>query len=276
MYQPDVLVLGPGGLKGIIELGALQKLYEEGVMRKVSVIVGCSIGSIIGLLLSCGYSPVEILSFSKTINNLLDFIPKKWTVGQLMKVKGLVDPKTIQLRLEEFIVKKLGFIPSLTKLKSITGITLCTVSTNVDEENYNYINLENNPDMKCTEAAVIGINMPGIIGPYEINGTIFVDGALTNPYPINIYDKDNLESLGIYIEEMYDKTDVIQVSFLLFLKVSIAMIRKLIIQHSSEKCRHLCLNTNVKDPTGIFEVDRDDLFKMGYDQASDFLSSVKN
>ena len=61
-WIPNVLVLGPGGIKGFAELGALIFLESVNYIDSIDTIVGCSVGSVIGLLLIIGYSATEILS----------------------------------------------------------------------------------------------------------------------------------------------------------------------------------------------------------------------
>lgn len=53
------LVLGGGGSRGFAEIGVLQVLEEEGL--RPGLIVGCSMGAILGALYSCGYTADELL-----------------------------------------------------------------------------------------------------------------------------------------------------------------------------------------------------------------------
>jgi predicted acylesterase/phospholipase RssA len=53
------LVLGGGGARGFAEIGVLQVLEEEGL--RPGLIVGCSMGAILGALYACGYTADELL-----------------------------------------------------------------------------------------------------------------------------------------------------------------------------------------------------------------------
>ena len=64
IWKPDVLVLGPGAIKGFYMLGGLSKLEHNGYLSNVKVWVGVSIGSVISLLLICGYSIKEIIEIA--------------------------------------------------------------------------------------------------------------------------------------------------------------------------------------------------------------------
>ena len=57
----DTLILSGGGIKGIITLGALQYMYDNGKLQNIKHYYGTSVGTMISYLLVIGYSPIEIL-----------------------------------------------------------------------------------------------------------------------------------------------------------------------------------------------------------------------
>jgi len=56
MWKPDIVILGPGGIKGFLELGVLYALQNNNLLENVHTYVGVSVGSIISLLLVCGFA----------------------------------------------------------------------------------------------------------------------------------------------------------------------------------------------------------------------------
>ena len=75
------LVLGSGGTKGIALIGFYKYLFLNNSHKNLKNILGCSVGSLVGMMISIGYSYKEmeglLLGFdvSKMINknnNLLD------------------------------------------------------------------------------------------------------------------------------------------------------------------------------------------------------------
>jgi predicted acylesterase/phospholipase RssA len=68
------LVLGGGGSRGIAHVGVLNVLQEMGVPDP-SLVVGSSMGAIIGGLYACGMNPGEMKRFSSTTSTL----PIIWT-----------------------------------------------------------------------------------------------------------------------------------------------------------------------------------------------------
>jgi predicted acylesterase/phospholipase RssA len=60
------LILSGGGSRGLAQIGALTALEEAGL--KPDLIVASSMGSVVGGLYACGYSPSRILSIAKSVD----------------------------------------------------------------------------------------------------------------------------------------------------------------------------------------------------------------
>jgi predicted acylesterase/phospholipase RssA len=60
------LVLSGGGARGLAQIGVLMALEEAGL--RPDLIVSVSMGSIVGALYACGYSPAEILEFTHSVD----------------------------------------------------------------------------------------------------------------------------------------------------------------------------------------------------------------
>jgi len=78
------VVLSGGGTKGLLILGALQYYYEKSYynMDEVVTYCGTSIGSVISLLLICGYPPLDIFTEIYKTCNFFD-MPEKIEYGML-------------------------------------------------------------------------------------------------------------------------------------------------------------------------------------------------
>src|SRR5665647_3755375 len=75
IWQPDVMVLGPGGARGFLLLGCLKRLFEEkGFMKRTKTWVGVSVGSAICLLLVAGYTIDEIIELCIDVNLIDDIL----------------------------------------------------------------------------------------------------------------------------------------------------------------------------------------------------------
>src|SRR6056297_3123288 len=71
-WTPELIVLGPGGVKGFLELGSLLVLEKWGWLDNVHTFVGVSVGAIISLLLICGYKVSEIIAEAADANIFQD------------------------------------------------------------------------------------------------------------------------------------------------------------------------------------------------------------
>jgi NTE family protein len=60
------LVLSGGGARGLAHIGVLMALEEAGIAP--DLVVGCSMGAVIGGLYACGYSPAEMDSVARAID----------------------------------------------------------------------------------------------------------------------------------------------------------------------------------------------------------------
>ena len=130
-WLPDVLVLGPGGAKGNLELGALYKLEQENFLRNVSIWIGVSIGAPISLLKVCGYGAVEIINDCMGINILDDIVDIDF--NKMKDNPGLFTNVSIENILKKRVRKRFGMIPTLLQLYMATGVIFSCVTFNIDK-----------------------------------------------------------------------------------------------------------------------------------------------
>ena len=157
------LVLGEGGARGMAHLGVLQELEEAHI--PVDLIVGCSIGSFVGALYA---DQPDIKSLKEQLcklktSQLLFFNPFSTKRG-LLKDRALEKFMDSHLQSKEFDQLKIPLIVATTDLLSGEGVYL-----------------SNGPIIPpvCASCAI-----PFFFQPRELYGRILVDGALTDPIPI--------------------------------------------------------------------------------------------
>src|SRR5688572_18121608 len=99
----EVVVLGAGGVKGFLELGALYYLQKNGHLDSVSKYIGVSIGSMIALLMCSGYNVLDIILEMIDINiSMKDNVSIKSIVNNM----GLIDMKNIKDKMDDMIIDK--------------------------------------------------------------------------------------------------------------------------------------------------------------------------
>jgi len=280
MWKPEILVLGPGGIKGVLALGALVSLQSEGMLSEVTTYVGVSVGAIISLLLVVGYKVTEIISEAADANIFEDISSVSWK--DVKENFGLVSSAPIKRKLTRSIMEKFGYIPNLEQLYHSTGLKLVCVTANLDKECPEYMSYETEPYISCVDAVMYSMNIPIIFYKLKYKGCVYVDGALANPYPVDEYDDGVANILGVYIEstrrtneEPSDSTTTMYIHKLI--QFTMSRLREQIIKTCSENCKHLCLRSHIVDSTGLM-IDaylKADMILDGYQRAQEFIEHVR-
>lgn len=195
----DILVLSSASERGLLQLGCLQYLHEYNLLDNITKYVSTSAGSVISLLLIVGYSPVEILSYIFNDNVVLESINLKNFIYEF----GLKSPEKFFGIIEEMIINKLQYLPSLLELQEIYKKSLYCVTYNLTQNKTEYLSHITYPDMSCIDAVKMSCNIPIIFPRIIYNNCFYIDGAIFDHYALNfacnIADKkDNI--LGITVE----------------------------------------------------------------------------
>jgi NTE family protein len=183
--QPDrhqrdlVLVLGAGGARGLSHIPVLEALDELGV--RPALIVGCSMGAIVGAAYAAGLSGRELREHvaatfrdrARVIARLLDARIGKFT--DLMR--GLGNPVLIdgERMLDLFWPEA---VPNRFEELKTPFAALAT-----DYHLHCEVSLASGP---LTPAVAASLAIPGLIRPVVIEGRVLIDGGAINPLP---YDR---------------------------------------------------------------------------------------
>ena len=101
--QPKVaLVLGGGGAKGFAHVGVIKALEENGITP--TLVVGTSVGSLVGSLYASGYNAKELerLALTTTDNELTDFTLSNQGFIEGIKLKNFINTKVAKRAIEDF------------------------------------------------------------------------------------------------------------------------------------------------------------------------------
>jgi len=276
-WKPQAVILGPGGLKGFIELGALYYLNTVNFFDGVTNYIGVSIGSIIWVLHLCGLSFVEISNVGMNID-LFSLFDMKY-LPNMLEGKGLVDCAEMRTILTEAIRSKRDNVPSFSELYKETAKELIIVSYNLTRKTTMYFSRVTHPDMSIVEAAIASGSIPFVFYQYNYRNETYIDGAFGNPYPIDVADDGRNNILGIYI---HNKDRVDTKNWMKYgsaiIHAPITELRKSIIKNCSSRCRHLLLENTLDDSTGM-DVDlerRRAMFRTGYQTAHRFYIQINH
>lgn len=198
------LVISGGSIRAVSQVGALQKLIDEKIIdiKEIKSIAGASAGSLFGSLIVLGFTCEQIWEF------LLALDLKKLVKPDLFlffKKCGVETGQIIYDLIEEIFAKKTG-IKNITfkQLYEITQIHFIVVGSCLTTKVSVYYDYKNTPDFKVSLAVRISIGMPGFFVPVIIDGHKYVDGAILNNYPMNIFKDKMDETIGILICNEYN------------------------------------------------------------------------
>jgi len=157
------LALSGGGARGFAHLGVAQYMYEQNI--RPDMISGTSAGAIAGAFLVAGYEPKRTLEIISDINFLKFFRPA-------MSWSGLVNLEKLSGILLEYFPED-SF--SDFKIPLIISTTNYTKGENVNFESGELI-----------RPLLASASIPVIFKPITMGEDSFVDGGITNNFPVNL------------------------------------------------------------------------------------------
>lgn len=200
MSEPfDAVVLSGGGEKGILELGALHYYHEKGlyIPEKIKEYAGASIGAAISLLLICGYIPMDIFSEIYGIDNF--FGVNSQSIWDIFKYMGLMSIDGFIQNIERLVERKVGFIPTLSRLKEITGKTLTVSAVNVSNMVQEKYGPYTHPNLSAINAVKISCNLPILFQCLKYNNLFMADGGILNNFPWDYISNNCKNVLGVAV-----------------------------------------------------------------------------
>ncbi len=160
------LVLGGGAAKGYAHIGVLKLLREMNI--KPELVVGASIGALVGAFYAAGFSIREIEDIAVKI----DRGKKRALFPIRFNKRGLINGKAILAYLGQYLAdKKIEDLP----------IKYAAVATDIEE--HKELIIDRGDLLPAVRAA---ISIPVVFIPYHYQGRVLVDGGFVNPVPIDI------------------------------------------------------------------------------------------
>ena len=188
------LVLSGGGAKGMAHIGALKVIEELGV--RIDYIGGTSTGAIVGGLYAVGYSAVQIDSIFKEINFselIQDDLPRS---AKTFFEKYESERYALTLPFQDF---KISLPSSISKGQNMYDLFSKLTLHVSDIEDFNELpipffciatNIESGKETILNKgylprAVAASSALPTLFNPVKLGDSIFIDGGITNNYPID-------------------------------------------------------------------------------------------
>ena len=243
------LVLGGGEMKGIAQLGALHHFWMQGDLSHESIThyAGTSVGSLISLLLVCGYTPYEIWNEIYDADSLLTLQPRS-PISTVFSSFGLMPVDGAIGKVKHLLEARFPSNPTLAELRELTGKTLVVAVTNFTNRQIEYCSYLDTPNLSCLDAVRASCAIPGLFRKVEINGSAYLDGALLDNFPLSAVDNGTSPLLGISLTAQNVTGD----GFIEFLRtiwsLPIDALTTQSIQRSGTNCRIVELETKSVSP----------------------------
>lgn len=192
--KPQVLCLSSGGSKGLVHLGVLARYHYSNLLSDIHTYTGTSIGSLVCVLLNVGYNPAEIaeLFFEFKLDHQVG-------LANLIEDFGFFSMNQLKSKIENMITNKWGSVPTFKELFEKTKKELFITTYNIDMMEVYYFNHISEPDCLVSEAVCISMSIPIFFKAYIYKGHKFVDGAVGNSFPIELFDNSNTSILGVVV-----------------------------------------------------------------------------
>lgn len=197
-WRPSVVVLGPGFIGGFAHLGALSIL--EDFLQDVNIWCGVSVGSILALLLTCGYRASEIMTVILGTEIMRDLCGIRVSSAP-------VSIESVYKKLVELVTSKLGEVPTMSMLRIKTGKSYMTAALNVDTEKVEYFTPQSTPDISCVVATLLAIGDALLYRRQRYGNSQYVSSLFGDPYPVALVDNGERNILCIYLRSLTEIVD---------------------------------------------------------------------
>lgn len=172
--SPFTLVLSGGGMKGLAHIGVLRALHERGLVP--SLVVGTSMGSLVGATWATGMGPEEMTARARAI--------RKRDVFQIahadMALRRMRAPAVYRKEPLDALLQSL--VGDITFDQLRYPLLINTVDLNSGSQVlWGRPGFRNVP---VRDAVFASCALPGILPPREVGGRYCVDGAVVDTLPV--------------------------------------------------------------------------------------------
>jgi len=271
------LALSGGGIKVLSFCGGLWYLHKIQDINTIKRVIATSAGSIIALMVICGFTPQEILDIS--INRDMSAIRTKDTlINNIYRFAfnfGFNDGTSIENWISEILnIKNIPHDITFQGLKDRYNKTLILTTTHINRRELRFLSHAEHPDLEIVKGVRMAMTFPLYFDPINHNdGNIYLDGALICNYPIDylkVYDPLLEYSIGMTLTcnnqeknkfhavgTVFDLIDLIMSTLNLALKDNLSF---------EAKKKTITINTKEIDMFDFHlnEEEKDKLFARGY------------
>lgn len=222
----NTIILSGGASRGYYQLGCIDANLSK--MKDTTRYVGTSVGSIIALLIICGFTTTEIMDLSLTVEvkyprgrRWLDWfngirLPFMKPLAPWMEMamgmlhnNGMMKDNPYITMAHKVLMDKYGKIPTMKELYDNTGKELICATTRTTTYETVYVTYTSHPDLSVITAVDMSSRVPILFTPIRYDGHLYVDGGLTDHIPLSMASGSTLAILTH--DEPMDKNEDISI-----------------------------------------------------------------
>lgn len=195
------LILTGGQIRGLGYIGVLKAMEELNILPYIENICGISSGSIFALTYCLEFNSKELKDLVLKVN--IDDLKENYSEN-LFKIiydygldSGIKFERLIKIVLKKKLGNENSTFQDLHNFNPKKNLTV--VGSNLTTMKTEYFSLENTPNMEIWKAVRISISFPVIFNKFDYQDNIYVDGGLTDNYPMEYFLDDIDNTIGICI-----------------------------------------------------------------------------
>jgi predicted acylesterase/phospholipase RssA len=202
----DTIVLSGGGAKGIYFIGVLKKFEDLNIIQNINTFAGTSIGAFFCTVFAMGYTSKELADFIFLLK--LDKI-KNPSMNNFFQFFGIDDGNNIEIVLENMFKLK-GFNKNTTfqEFYNKTKKEIILTGVCINDKKCYYFSHKTFPNMNIIKAIRISCSIPIYYNPVKFDNKYWVDGAVINNYPIDLFKNKLHKTIGFYITNKIEPSDI--------------------------------------------------------------------
>lgn len=236
------LVLSGGGARGIAHAGVLRALEECNILPQI--IAGTSAGALIGAFYSAGYKPAEILNIVQK-NKFFSWKTIAWKSSGFFKMDAM--RKVLENALP-------ADFESLKIPLHVTNTNLITGESRIVSQG------------PLIDPLLASACVPVVFKPVSINNQLWVDGGVTNNFPVEPLLEKCKNIIGCSVNKISTESDFSKWSVMRIIDQTFHVAAHYDIENKKNSC-HIFIEPDLFT-FGMFDIDKAEMiYKIGYETA---------
>tara|TARA_B100000683_G_scaffold91270_1_gene90400 strand:+ start:3315 stop:4298 length:984 start_codon:yes stop_codon:yes gene_type:complete len=192
MQNNEFVVVGGSGTRAMFFYGWLESIHAhpayETFQKNLKGAAGTSSGCLVALAILLGANPTALAETAVRISREHQAIAPEMDLQLLFDNFGMDSGETLFYIIDN-LMSVMGLSPSTTfaSLQKMTGKLFVVCATDLAARTPFYFSASTSPELTVREAIFMSSCIPFMLQPKRYKGVVYVDGGLTNNFPIQAF-----------------------------------------------------------------------------------------